>query len=226
MRNTPTLGGSTWTESSISSPRVPPVLRVMIGSAQDIRVLCASVAIEGTLMAIRNFCGAKPTIDSSAFIDPTALVIGDVDVGADVFVLPYVVIRGDVNTVNIGAACNIQDGSVLHVNSDSSFAPGGAPLDIGAEITIGHKVLLHGCRIDDHCLIGMGSTVMDRAIIERDVILGAGSLVTPGKHLRSGFLYAGSPVRQIRPLTDKDIGYIDWSYKHYRKLKEQHRGLA
>ena len=174
-------------------------------------------------MAIRNFCGVEPRIDRSAFIDPTALVIGEVDIGADVFVLPYVVIRGDVNSIRIGAHSNIQDGSVLHVNSDSILAPSGSPLEIGAEITVGHKVLLHGCRIDDHCLIGMGSTVMDHAVIEHDVILGAGSLVTPGKQLVSGFLYAGSPARQVRPLTDKDIGYIDWSYKHYRKLKEQHR---
>ncbi len=174
-------------------------------------------------MTIRNFCGAEPKIDPSAFIDPTALIIGEVAIAAEVFVLPYVVIRGDVNTITIGAHSNIQDGSVLHVNSDSILAPGGSPLEIGAEITVGHKVLLHGCRIDDHCLIGMGSTVMDHAVIEHDVIVGAGSLVTPGKRLVSGFLYAGSPARQVRPLTDKDIGYIDWSFKHYRKLKEQHR---
>lgn len=174
-------------------------------------------------MAIRNFCGAEPKIDPSAFIDPTAILIGDVDIGEEVFVLPYVVIRGDVNTIKVGAHTNIQDGSILHVNSDSMLAPGGSPLEIGANITIGHRVLLHGCRIDDHCLIGMGSTVMDHAVIEHDVILGACSLVTPGKHLVSGFLYAGSPARQVRPLTDKDIRHIDWSYKHYRKLKDQHR---
>jgi len=174
-------------------------------------------------MAIRKFCGTEPKIDPSAFIDTTAIVIGSVDIAAEVFVLPYVVIRGDVNTINIGANTNIQDASVLHVNSDSVLAPGGSALNIGAQVTIGHRVLLHGCRIDDHCLIGMGSTVMDFAVIEKDVILGAGSLVTPGKHLESGYLYAGSPARQIRPLSDKDMSYIEYSYNHYQSLKEQHR---
>jgi len=179
--------------------------------------------MDGEPMAIRNFCGVEPTIDPTAFIDSTAIVIGDVELGAEVFVLPYVVIRGDVNTINVGAYTNIQDASVLHVNSDSILAPGGSPLEIGARVTVGHRVLLHGCRIGDHCLIGMGATVMDRAVIDNDVIIGAGSLVTPGKHLVSGYLYAGSPARQIRPLTDKDISYIDYSYKHYGDLKDQHR---
>ena len=109
------------------------------------------------------------------------------------------------------------------MNSDSVLAPGGTELHIGAQVTVGHRVLLHGCRIDDNCLIGMGSTVMDFAVIEKDVILGAGSLVTPGKHLESGFLYAGSPARQIRPLNHKDMSYIEYSYSHYQNLKEQHR---
>jgi carbonic anhydrase/acetyltransferase-like protein (isoleucine patch superfamily) len=174
-------------------------------------------------MATRKFCGSAPKIDPSAFIDPTALVIGSVDIAAEVFVLPYVVIRGDVNTINIGAYTNIQDASVLHVNSDSILAPGGSALEIGAQVTVGHRVLLHGCRIGDHCLIGMGATVMDHAVIENDVILGAGSLVTPRKHLESGYLYAGSPARQIRPLTDKDMSYIEYSFNHYQNLKDQHR---
>jgi carbonic anhydrase/acetyltransferase-like protein (isoleucine patch superfamily) len=174
-------------------------------------------------MTIRKFCGTEPRIAPGAFIDPLAVVIGNVDIGADVFVLPYVVIRGDVNSITIGEQSNIQDGSVLHVNTDSVLAPGGTPLSIGSEVTVGHQCLLHGCEIGDHCLIGMGSTVMDRVVIERDVILGAGSLVTPGKRLESGYLYAGSPARQVRPLKDKEAEYIEYSYKHYVELKERHR---
>jgi len=175
-------------------------------------------------MTIRNFGGVEPRIAESAFIDPLGLVIGDVEIGENAFVLPYVVIRGDVNSITIGNETNIQDGSVLHVNSDSVLAPGGTPLSIGAQVTIGHKCLLHGCEIGDHCLIGMGSTVMDRVVVERDVIIGAGSLVTPGKRLESGFLYAGAPARKVRPLKAKEAEYIDYSYQHYGDLKERHRG--
>jgi carbonic anhydrase/acetyltransferase-like protein (isoleucine patch superfamily) len=174
-------------------------------------------------MAIRTYLGMQPKIHETALIDPSAVVIGNVNIDEEVFVLPQVVIRGDVNSITIGAHTNIQDGSVLHVNSDSVLAPGGSPLIIGSCITVGHKVLLHGCRIDDHCLIGMGSIVMDRAVIESDVILAAGSLVTPGKHLESGFLYAGSPARKVRPLKDTETAYIDYSYTHYSGLKAGHR---
>lgn len=174
-------------------------------------------------MTIRSFGGIAPQIHERAFIDPTALVIGDVEIGDGVFVLPNVVMRGDVNSIKIGSLTNIQDGSVLHVNSDSVLAPGGTSLHVGAQVTVGHKVLLHGCTIGDHCLIGMGSIVMDHVVIENDVILGAGSLVTPGKHLESGFLYAGSPARQVRPLSAKEATYIDYSYKHYSDLRERHR---
>lgn len=177
-------------------------------------------------MTIRKFDGVEPRIADSAFIDPLGLVIGDVEIGENVFVLPFVVIRGDVNSITIGNETNVQDGSVLHVNSDSVLAPGGTPLSIGAQVTIGHQCLLHGCEIGDHCLIGMGSTVMDRAVIERDVIIGAGSLVTPGKRLESGFLYAGSPARKVRPLKDTEAEYIEYSYKHYCDLKERHRGAV
>lgn len=174
-------------------------------------------------MSIRNFRGLEPRIDPSAFVDPLALVIGDVVLEANVFVLPMVVIRGDVNSITIGPDSNIQDGSVLHVNSDSVLAPGGSPLSIGRRVTVGHKCLLHGCDIGDDCLIGMGATVMDRARVGDHVIIGAGSLVTPGKHLDSGFLYAGAPARQIRPLKDKELEYIEYSHKHYAELKDLHR---
>ena len=173
-------------------------------------------------MTIRNYRGVEPRISKSAFIDPSAVVIGDVEIGEEVFVLPCVVIRGDVNSIRIGEHSNIQDGSVLHVNSDSVLAPGGSPLVVGSKVTVGHKVLLHGCEIRDHCLIGMGSIVMDRVIIESDVILAAGSLVTPGKHLESGFLYAGSPARQVRPLGDREAEYIEYSCSHYSGLKAGH----
>ncbi len=177
-------------------------------------------------MSIRKFCGVEPKIHATAFIDPAAIVIGDVTIAENVFVLPYVVIRGDVNRISIGAETNIQDLSMLHVNSDSVLAPGGTPLVIGARVTVGHKCILHGCTIGDHCLIGMGATVMDRVVVEDDVIIGAGSLVTPGKRLESGFLYAGSPARQVRPLKAVEMEYIDYSYKHYGDLRSRHRDSA
>ena len=172
-------------------------------------------------MPIRKFRDSEPRIHHSALIDPAAIVIGDVEIGEETFVLPQVVIRGDVNAIRIGAYTNIQDGSILHVNADSILAPGGTPLKVGAQVTVGHKVLLHGCTIGDHCLIGMGAIVMDRVVVENDVMVGAGSLVTPGKRLLSGYLYAGAPAR---PLKDEEAAYIEYSYKHYNALLYEHRG--
>ena len=177
-------------------------------------------------MSVRDFQGIKPRIAASAYIDPTAVVIGDVEIGQESSLWPYVVVRGDVNRIRIGKHTNIQDGSIVHVNSKSIIAPAGSVATIGDNVTVGHRVLLHGCTIEDLCLIGMGSIIMDNVVIETRVVLGAGSLVAPGKRLRSGFLYTGSPARQIRPLTDEDLGGIEFSYQHYSELKQRHRGTA
>jgi carbonic anhydrase/acetyltransferase-like protein (isoleucine patch superfamily) len=173
-------------------------------------------------MTIRNFEDRTPRIAKSAYVDPTALVIGDVSIAADVSLWPMVVARGDVNSIVIGARTNIQDGTVLHVSHDSEFAPGGFPLTIGADITVGHQAILHGCTVEDGCLIGMAATVMDGAILRSGVLLGAGSLVPPGQELEGGYLWVGSPARRMRPLRDQERAFLDYSAKHYAELKDRH----
>ena len=173
-------------------------------------------------MAIREFEGILPNIDPTAYIDDAALLIGDVDIGKDCSVWPFAIIRGDVNRIRIGELTNIQDHSVLHVSHDGPYNPGGSALTVGNKITVGHRVILHGCTIHDNCLIGMGSTVMDGAVIQSNTILGAGALVTPGKELESGYLWVGSPVRRVRPLSEEEIIAIDYSASHYVRLKDRH----
>ncbi|HVC28818.1 MAG TPA: gamma carbonic anhydrase family protein [Gammaproteobacteria bacterium] len=171
-------------------------------------------------MPIRSYQGETPIIGRGAFVNETALVIGRVTLAADVSLWPYVVVRGDVNTISIGARSNIQDLSVLHVTHDGPYSPGGFPLVVGEDVTVGHKCLLHACSIGDRCLIGMGSIVMDGAVIETDVLLGAGSLVSPGKLLESGNLYRGSPAQKVRALTVKELEMLCYSAAHYVNLKD------
>ena len=175
-------------------------------------------------MTIRTFNHISPDIDPTAYIDAAAMVIGDVTVAADASLWPMVVARGDVNTITIGARTNIQDGTVLHVSHDSEFAPGGFPLTIGADVTVGHQAILHGCTVEDRCLIGMAATVMDGAIVRSGAIVGAGSLVPPGKDLEGGYLWVGSPVRQARELRDGEKGFLEYSAQHYVELKNRHMG--
>lgn len=174
-------------------------------------------------MTVRRFQGISPRIAASAYVDDSAVVIGDVSIGDDASLWPMVVARGDINTIEIGARTNIQDGTVLHISHDSEFAPGGFPLSIGADITVGHQVILHGCRIEDGCLVGMGATVMDGAILRSGVLLGAGSLVPPGQELEGGFLWVGSPARRVRPLSDQERAFLVYSPKHYVELKNRYR---
>jgi carbonic anhydrase/acetyltransferase-like protein (isoleucine patch superfamily) len=171
---------------------------------------------------IRDFEGHAPHIAPGAWVDETALVIGDVVIGADSSVWPMTVVRGDIQRIEIGARTNIQDGSVLHVTHDSRFMPGGLPLTVGDDVTVGHKVVLHACSIGERCLIGMGSVVMDGAVIEPDTLLGAGSLVTPNKRLEGGYLWQGSPARRVRELTDREREYLRYSAEHYVRLKNRH----
>lgn len=173
-------------------------------------------------MAIRNFEQHSPRIAASAYIDEMAVVIGDVEIGDDVSVWPTTVIRGDVNRIRIGARSNIQDGSVLHVTHDSEYAPGGFPLIIGEGVTVGHKVILHACSIGDYCLVGMGSTILDGAVLEDNVMLGANSLVTSGKVLESGYLYLGNPAQKVRKLKDSELAWLEYSAAHYVVLKNSY----
>jgi len=171
---------------------------------------------------VQSFNNHTPRIADYVYIHQTASIIGDVHIGPDCSIWPGAVIRGDVNSIRIGAGTNIQDLSVLHVNHKSSEDPIGAPLIIGNNVTIGHTVILHGCTIEDECLIGMGSIVMDKAVLQKHVLLAAGSLVPEGKVLESGYLYVGSPARRMRPLTEEEIGHLNDSANHYIALKNDY----
>ena len=174
-------------------------------------------------MTIRNFKNKTPDIHATTFIDEIALVLGDVKIGENSSIWPLTVIRGDVNRIEIGNNTNIQDNSVLHVTHDGPYNPGGFDLKIGDNVTVGHRVILHGCHIKDSCLIGMGATIMDGAIIEPHNLIGAGSLVTPNKHLESGYLWMGSPIRKVRKLSNDELESIEYSAVNYVKLKNQHQ---
>jgi carbonic anhydrase/acetyltransferase-like protein (isoleucine patch superfamily) len=172
---------------------------------------------------IRRFENHSPLIDPEAWLDPTCLVIGDVHLGPRSSIWPGVVVRGDINRIRIGADTNIQDLCILHNSHDGPFMPGGSPLIIGDRVTVGHRAILHGCEIGDDCLIGMGAIVMDKAVVQTGVMLGAGSLVPPGKVLQSGHLYTGTPARQSRPLSDHEREYFAYSAAHYARLAQRHR---
>ena len=171
---------------------------------------------------LRPYKDLFPQKGDRVMIDASSVVIGDVRMADDVSIWPLVAIRGDVNFVSIGARTNIQDGSVLHVTHKSSYNPEGNPLIIGEDVTVGHKVMLHGCIIGNRFLVGMGSILLDGAVIEDDVMIGAGSLVPQNKRLESGYLYLGSPVKQIRPLKEEEIAGLKYSANNYVKWKDEY----
>jgi carbonic anhydrase/acetyltransferase-like protein (isoleucine patch superfamily) len=175
-------------------------------------------------MSVRQLGGDMPMLGAGVWIDPSAVVIGRVEIGDHASLWPMVVARGDVNFIRIGPRTNIQDASVLHVTHDGPYSPGGVPLLIGAEVTVGHRVTLHACTIGDRCLLGMSSTILDGAILEEEVLLGAGSLVPPGKRLAARSLYRGSPARRVRPLADEELHMLRYSAEHYVRLKDRYLG--
>ncbi|MEW8029778.1 MAG: gamma carbonic anhydrase family protein [Candidatus Thiodiazotropha sp.] len=172
---------------------------------------------------LRRFESSYPEIAEDAYVDESAIVIGDVSIASQSSVWPMCAIRGDVHRIRIGARSNIQDGSVLHVSHDSFYQPGGSPLIIGEDVTVGHKVLLHGCEVADNCFIGMGSIILDGAVIAPLTMLGAGSLVPQGKKLEGGYLWLGQPVRRVRPLSDGEKEIMLYNAEHYVKLAQRHR---
>ena len=174
-------------------------------------------------MTLYQFEGFKPVVGNNSYIARSAEVVGDVKIGENCSIWPMTVIRGDVNSIQIGNNTNIQDNSVLHVTHDGPYNPGGFDLKIGNNVTVGHRVILHGCHVADSCLIGMGATIMDGVIIEPHNLIGAGSLVTPNKHLESGYLWMGSPIRKVRKLTDEERESIEYSALNYVELKNRHR---
>ncbi len=171
---------------------------------------------------LRPYKNITPKLGKHAYIDASAVLIGAISLGDDCSVWPLVGIRGDVNHITIGARTNIQDGSILHVTRKSNKYPSGYPLIIGEDVTVGHKVMLHGCTLGNRILVGMGAIVMDGAIIGDDIIIGAGSLVPPNKKLCSGFLYVGNPVKQKRALTADEHAFLQQTASNYVQLKNDY----
>ncbi len=172
---------------------------------------------------IRPYLDTAPQIDDSCYVDDMSVIIGDVVLAENVSVWPFAVIRGDVNHIRIGRNSNVQDHAMLHVSHKKADKPEGSPLIIGEDVTIGHHVKLHGCTIGNRVLVGISSIVLDDVIIEDDVMIGAGSLVPPRKRLESGYLYVGSPVQKVRPLTDKEKEFLPYSAQHYVKVAGNHK---
>jgi len=172
---------------------------------------------------IEAFQNQSPHIGQDVFIHSSASIIGDVHINQDSSIWPGTVIRGDVNFIHIGVGTNVQDLSMLHVSHKSNSQPDGSPLIIGDHVTIGHQALLHGCTIEDECLIGMGCIVMDKVVVQKHVMLAAGSLVPEGKVLESGYLYLGRPAKRIRLLTEDEIAHFMYSANHYITLKNQYQ---
>ncbi|MDP8255993.1 MAG: gamma carbonic anhydrase family protein [Candidatus Alcyoniella australis] len=169
---------------------------------------------------IVDFKGITPQIDPSAWIAHSALVLGDVCIGAQSSVWYNSVVRGDVNRIRIGARSNIQDLSMVHVTRDL------ADLCIGDEVTIGHRVIVHGCKIGDRVMVGMGAVILDNAQIESDVIIGAGSLVLQGQQIPAGVLAVGHPAKVVRELTERDLQWLRLSAAHYVETSAEHAEIA
>jgi len=174
---------------------------------------------------IRSFNNINPKIHETAYIDEQSTVIGNVKIGKDSAIWPQVVVRGDINSITIGDRTNIQDGSILHVTHASDFCPSGYSLSIGNDVTVGHSAVIHACTIKDTVLIGMGSIILDGAVINSNCMLAAGALVGPGKELESGFLYVGSPAKKLRELSEREMEFLSYSAKGYVDLKNQYMNL-
>ncbi len=172
---------------------------------------------------IRSYLEHTPQVDNSCYIDSMAVVIGDAHLAENVSVWPFAVVRGDVNSIRIGKNSNVQDHCMLHVSHKKADKPEGSPLIIGEDVTIGHHVILHGCTIGNRVLVGIKTVILDDVIIEDDVMIGAGSLVPPRKRLESGYLYVGSPVQKVRPLTDKEKEFLPYSARHYVKVANNYQ---
>ena len=178
-------------------------------------------------MTLRPYLDQFPRLGERVYVDPAASVIGDVELGDDVSVWPGCVVRGDVNFIRVGARTNIQDGTVIHVSHDGPHAKlGGFATVIGEDVTIGHKAIVHACRIGDAALIGMGAIVLDGAVVEPHGFVGAGAVVPPGKTVGRGELWLGNPARKVRVLSEADIEGLYYSAQHYVRLKNRYLGIA
>jgi carbonic anhydrase/acetyltransferase-like protein (isoleucine patch superfamily) len=176
--------------------------------------------VTGRAGGVLPFEGRLPRIDPSAWIAPTAVVLGDVEIGAGSSVWYHCVVRGDTNFIRIGARTNIQDGSILHVNR-KTFA-----CILGDDVTVGHAAIVHACTVEDGGFVGMGATVLDGAVIEAGGVLGAGALLPPGKRIGRNELWVGSPARFQRVLGDEERAGFAATAAHYVELAQRHRASA
>ena len=174
-------------------------------------------------MNLIEFEGQAPRVDSSAFVAPGARLIGDVEIGPEASIWYNVVLRGDMNRIRIGARSNVQDGTVIHVDPPRPGGPEeGYPALIGEEVLIGHMAMVHGCTLHDRAFVGLGSIVMDGCVIESDAMLAAGAMLTPGKRIHSGQLWAGRPAKLVRDLRPQDIEGMRLGVAHYVALAKRH----
>jgi gamma-carbonic anhydrase len=171
---------------------------------------------------IKSHEGVTPRIAPDAFVAETAVIIGDVEIGAEASIWYGCVLRGDSNSIKIGARTNIQDGTIIHVNHEREGAAG-TKTTIGADVTVGHMALLHACTLEDGSFVGMKACVMDGVVVETGAMVAAGALVTPGKRVKRGELWAGSPAKLMRPLSEKEIAYFAYSAQHYAELAASYR---
>lgn len=171
-------------------------------------------------MTIERFAGHLPQIHAEAFVHASAVIIGQVLVGAQSSIWPHVTLRGDDGPIVVGTQTSIQDGTVVHMTEGRSRTT------VGNRVTVGHKAILHGCTIEDDCIIGMGSIILDEAVIERGSIVGAGALVPPGKRVAAGSVVVGNPFRVLRACTDADREFIEYSWREYVTRTEQYRTAA
>ncbi|GHA81886.1 gamma carbonic anhydrase family protein [Lysobacter bugurensis] len=187
----------------------------------------AHAAAYNSLMNIRPYLDTVPALGARVYIDPAATVIGRVTLADDVSIWPACVVRGDVNTIEIGARTNVQDGTVIHVSHDGPHAKlGGYATVIGSDVTIGHKAIVHACRIEDTVLIGMGAILLDGVVVKTHAFIGAGALVAPGKVVGEGELWLGNPAKKVRVLSDAEIEGLHYSAQHYVRLKDRYLGIG
>jgi carbonic anhydrase/acetyltransferase-like protein (isoleucine patch superfamily) len=166
---------------------------------------------------IREFNGVSPKIHETAFIAENAAVIGNVEIGPKSSVWYGCVIRGDMNYIRIGANTNIQDGTVIHVDSEGEHW-NGMPTLIGDNVTVGHRAMLHACTLEDNSFVGMSATVLDGAVVESGAMVAAAALVTPGKRVLTGQLWGGAPARYMRDLRQDEKDYFDLVTEHYMEI--------
>ena len=171
--------------------------------------------IGGVLLPFRHHL---PVIAADAFVARNATLIGQVEIGARANIWFGSVLRADLASIRVGALTNVQDGTVVHVSSVANGATW-----IGERVTIGHMALIHACRLEDRCFVGMKACVMDGAVVETGAWIAAGAVVTPGKRVKSGELWAGTPARRLRAVTAEEMHYIETLPERYAELAEQHR---